>query len=64
MNANSVNKNKLYELRYKAYEGALQILRSNHMSIQERKAAIFVRDEFEMDLRNGNFKNIFIKENK
>lgn len=59
---NPVNEDKLYiELRYKAYEGALQILKSSFTSVQERKAAINVKEEFETDLRNGNFKSVFVK---
>lgn len=45
--------------RHQAYREAVLILRQNHTSVAERKSAIFVRDEFERDVRDGILDGLF-----
>jgi hypothetical protein len=45
--------------RYAAYKESVMLLRASNQSVASRKSAIFVRDEFEKDVRDGILDGLF-----
>jgi hypothetical protein len=46
-------------VRYEAYREACILLKANYTTVPERRAAIYVRDEFERDVRDGILDDLF-----
>ncbi len=49
------------QLRYEAYREACILLKADYTKVPERKAAIYVRDEFERDVRDGILDGLFLE---